>query len=398
MWNEAEMKTLDERLNILRSNTEIRKVKIMIMGLGSVGTYLLDYLLSCKDETLEVCVVGRNAEKMLSDVNIVRISSLIRNQNRTNVKIIGDVDFNDISSVTECICSYRPDFIVNSSRAYSGLKYGSISWKNIRAYGIWAPLAVKYTKNIMEAYELAESDAIVINTSYSDAVIPWLKSAGKAYPDFGSGNINHLIPRLRFAVADKYEITDYWNIDITYATSHFHDVVISKEGHTEQIEQLIEIRYGGKKLSPDMDGIFAMCRIAMPVDAKRNMMNASSNFEIIRGVLDAVRGRAKIKLHCPGVFGEIGGYPVIIDGTGPLPGAYIDQEIFDLDAMRKKNRESIYLDGIRDVAGGTLYFTEELIEKVRQAFSVSMMKEVRFEDIEEAAQFLITEIIEKYKE
>ena len=392
------MKTLDERLNILKSNMENGKVKIMIMGLGSVGCYLLDYLLSCKDETLEICVVGRNEEKMLSDVNIVRVSSLIRDKNRSKVKIIGDVDFNDISRMAECIRKFQPDFIVNSSRAYPGLKYGSISWKNIRAYGIWAPLAVKYIKNIMEAYELSESNAIVINTSYSDAVIPWLKSAGKAYPDFGSGNINHLIPRIRFAAAAKFAIKDYWNIDVTYATSHFHDVVISKEGHTEQVEQLIEIRYGGKKLNPGMDEIFAMCRIAMPTCAKRNMMNASSNFEIIQGILNAIRGQVKIKLHCPGVFGEIGGYPVIIDGTRKMPAAYIDQEIFELDAMRKKNRESIYLDGIRDVSGGTLYFTDELIEKIQQAFSVSMMKEVRFEDIEKAAQFLITEIIEKNKE
>lgn len=392
------MKTLDERLNILKSNMESGKVKIMIMGLGSVGTYLLDYLLSCKDETMEICVVGRNEEKMLSDVNIVRVSSLIRNQNRSDVKIIGGVDFNDISRMAECIRKFCPDFIVNSSRAYPGLKYGSISWKNIRAYGIWAPLAIKFIKNIMEAYELAESNAIVINTSYSDAVLPWLKSAGKAYPDFGSGNINHLIPRLRFAAAEKYKIEDYWNIDITYATSHFHDVVISKEGHTEQVEQLIELRYDGKKLSPDMEELFAMCRIKMPVDGKRNMMNASSNFEIIQGILNAIRRQEKVRLHCPGVFGEIGGYPVIIDGTGQLPAAYIDQEIFRLEEMRRKNRESIYLDGIRDIAGGTLYFTDELIEKVQRAFSVSMMQEVGFEDIEKAAQFLITEIIEKNKE
>ena len=32
---------------------------------------------------------------------------------------------------------------------------------------------------MMEAYGMAESKAIVINTSYSDAVIPWLKTAGK---------------------------------------------------------------------------------------------------------------------------------------------------------------------------------------------------------------------------
>lgn len=389
------MKTLDEKLNLLKASASERKVKIMIIGLGSVGTYLLDYLLSSKDENMEICVVGRNMEKMVSDVNIVRVASLIRGQNRSNVTIEADVDLNDVTAVAECLKKNAPDIIVNSSRAYSGLKYGSISWSNVRAYGIWTPLAIKYVKNIMEAYEQVNSNAIVINTSYSDAVIPWLKSAGKAYPDFGSGNINHLIPRIKFAVAKKCGIEDYWNIDVTYAVAHFHDVVISKEGQTEGVEQLIHISYEGKKLQLDLNEIFSMCKIAMPVDAKRNMMNASSNFAIIQGILKVARSNGKVKLHCPGVFGEIGGYPVILNGTESEIKAYIDETYFDIEEMRAKNKESIYLDGIKDVAEGTLYYSKELITKVKKAFGVELVSSVPFDKIEDTANFLIKEIIEK---
>ena len=389
------MKNIDEKLNILKDTMAGRKIKIMILGLGSVGGYLLDYLMSSKDDGMEICVVGRNREKMRSDVNIVRVASMIRGQNRTNITIRSNVDLNDIESIAACIRECRPDIIINSSRAYSGLKYGTISWKNVRAYGIWAPLAIKYVRNIMEAYENTGSHAIVINTSYSDAVIPWLKSAGKAYPDFGSGNINHLIPRIQFAAAEKYGIEDYWNIKVTYATGHFHDVVISKEGQTEQVSQLIDLRYEERKLEPDLEQIFAACKIAMPTDAKRNMMNASSNFEIIQGILAAVREGRKIKLHCPGVFGEPGGYPVIIDGSGSRIKAYIDNTYFDVESMRCKNRESLYLDGIESVENGVLTYTDELIQKCRDVFHVSLTKQVAFEDIEKTAQFLITEIIEK---
>ena len=389
------MYRLEEKINILKQNVSKRKVKIMIMGLGSVGTYLLDYLMSAKDEEIEIFVVGRNREKMVSDVNIVRVAALIRNQNRTDIKIVSDVDFNHMESIARCIQNCQPDIIVNSSRAYSGLKYGSISWKKIRAYGIWAPLSIKYIRNIMDAYEKVGSNAIVIHTSYSDAVIPWLKTAGKAYPDFGSGNINHLIPRIQFAVAEEYGIADYWNIDVTYAVSHFHDVVISKEGQTEHVRQLIDLRYHNQKLEPDMDAIFRACKIPMPVDAKRNMMNASSNFEIIQGILSAIREGKKVKLHCPGIFGEIGGYPVMIDGTNTQIKVVIEEKYFDLDCMRKKNRESIYLDGIEDIRDGVLFYTNELIEKCKNVFGISLMKQVTFEEIEKAAQFLIEEVIEK---
>jgi hypothetical protein len=389
------MKTTSEKLNIMRENFRARKARVMIIGLGSVGNYLLDYLMSSADENMEIAVVGRNAQKMESDVNIVRVASLIRGQNKSTITVIGDTDLNNVSSIENAIRSYKPDIIVNSSRAYAGLKYGSISWKNVRAYGIWSPLAIKFTKNIMQAYENVGSDAVVINTSYSDAVIPWLKSAGKAYPDFGSGNINHLIYRFKLAAGQILDIPDYWNIDITFAVSHFHDVVISKEGHTEGTDMLIDLKYKGTPLPVGINEIISHCGIPMPTDSKRNMMNASSNFEIIQAILNAVRNRECIKLHCPGVFGEIGGYPVIIDGRSDDVRAYIDEECFTLEEMRKKNRESIYLDGIENIHNGTLIYTDELIAKVKNAFNVDLCKNVPFDQIDNTADFIIHQIIEK---
>lgn len=386
---------LSEKLNIMKESIKGRNAKVMIIGLGSVGGYLLDYLLSSGDSGLEVYVAGRNEEKMVSDVNIVRVASLIRNQNRTNVVIRSDVDLEDVDSIARCLEECRPDIIVNSSRAYPGLKYGSISWKNVRAYGIWAPLAIKYTKNIMEAWQQAKSSAVVINTSYSDGVIPWLKSAGKPYPDLGSGNINHLIPRIKFAAARECGIQDYWNIDITYAVSHFHDVVISKEGQTEGVEQMIRIRYGEKTLKPDMDRIFAACKIPMPTDAKRNMMNASSNYQAISGLLRAVRNRERIKLHIPGALGELGGYPVIVDGSRDTPAVFVDEGVFSLQEMREKNRKSMALDGIEGIQGDELIYTDGLIEKVQAAFSARLPKRVSLGQAEQTADFLVERVILK---
>ena len=43
----------------------------MIIGLGSVGCYLLDYLVSRVIPQLRLVVVGRNAEKMQMDIKIL---------------------------------------------------------------------------------------------------------------------------------------------------------------------------------------------------------------------------------------------------------------------------------------------------------------------------------------
>lgn len=389
------MKSLNEKLALLQAKIEISKspISIMIIGLGSVGLYLLDYLVSLSDDRLHIVVTGRNAEKMQKDINIVRTAATIRGQLRSRIDIESNCDLEDISSIVQSLNKWQPDFIINASRVYSGLKYGSISWNNLRAYGIWTPLSIRYARNIMKAYAESNCRAISINTSYSDAVIPWLKSAGEAYFDFGSGNLNHLIPRMKFYIANKYKIENLNDIDITLAISHFHDVVISKEGHTEGIDVLLNIRYQNEEISFDKEALLNACMISMPIDQKRNMMNASSNFNIIYSILDALSNKKRVKIHTPGVNGEIGGYPYIIDGTGQIVTSFFDTSIFSMNRMREINRKSIYLDGIEDIKDGTLFYTKELVEKVANAFGKDLPKKVCFEDIDDVGQYIIDNII-----
>jgi len=388
------MKTLNEKLNLLKKKLDKgEKITIAIFGLGSVGCYLLDYLVSLADPQLRLVVVGRNAEKMQQDVNIIRTAATIRRQMRSEIVVEGGCDFKDVTSIEAALRKIQPDFIVNSSRLYAGLKYGTISWSNLRAYGIWSPMSVLLGKNIMEAYGKAGCDAISINTSYSDAVIPWLKSAGMPYFDFGSGNLNHLIPRMKFFVAEKFGIGNLNDIDITLVASHFHDVVISKEGHTEGVKLLLSIKYQGKELDVNHDDVYKACGIPMPTDQKRNMMNASSNFDIIYSILSAIRGRKAIKIHTPGVDGHIGGYPFIIDGTGNEVKGYMAPN-YSLEEMEQVNRKSIYCDGIENVQDGCLVYTDELINKVKVRFNVNIPKNVYLSEAERVAELLINGIVQ----
>ena len=387
------MKNTDEKLQYLAEKIRTGKtIKVAILGLGSVGNYLLNYLNSWDFDNIDIYIGSKSPEKAEKDVNISKVSAIIRNGKSKNI-YIRTIDLNNVESITSFIKDVSPDFIVNSSRVYTGLKYGSISWNTIRAYGLWAPLSVRYIKNIMEAHEKADSKAVVVNTSYSDAVIPWLKSAGMRFPDFGSGNLNHLIPRIKMAVADDLNINDMENIDVTLATSHFHDVVISKEGQDEGISPLININYKEEKISPDMRKIWKNCAIAMPSDAQRNMMNASSNFEIIKKIISSLKNKDNQVIHTPGVGGNIGGYPVVINGE--TASINFKETYFSVKEMENCNSRSIYLDGIEGVKDGALFYTDELLEKVKEQFEVQMPKSVKLSEAEQVAEFIIENIIEK---
>ena len=176
-------------------------------------------------------------------------------------------------------------------------------------------------------------------------------------------------------------------------TSHFHDVVISKEGHTEGQDPLLDIRYQDNKCIYNNKDLFKSCMITMPIDQKRNMMNASSNFDIIYSILNAIRDHKKIKIHSPGVQGEIGGYPYIVDGTSANITSYFDTNIFSINEMREANKHSLYLDGIDRIENGCLYYTKELVNKVKQIFGIELVDKIKYQEIDEIGRRIIKDII-----
>jgi len=130
------------------------------------------------------------------------------------------------------------------------------------------------------------------------------------------------------------------------------------------------------------------------------MMNASSNFEIIAKIVDAIRKNTTHIIHTPGVAGYLGGYPVRIDfrhHTAKEHHITFVEEYFSLEEMQLHNRQSIACDGIEEVKDGVLTYTDQLREKIRKCFNVTIPKFVPFDKIEETAQFLITEVIEPSK-
>ena len=61
--------------------------------------------------------------------------------------------------------------------------------------------------------------------------------------------------------------------------------------------------------------------------------------------------------------------------------------------MDKANRASLALDGVEDIKDATLYYTDDLIDKVKNVFGAELPKAVKYDEIEETAQFLIEKII-----
>ena len=158
----------------------------------------------------------------------------------------------------------------------------------------------------------------------------------------------------------------------------------------------MHVTYENLPLQVNSDLIYKDCAIHMPTDKKRNIMNASSNFEIISKIIKAIRDSKRELFHSPGVFGNLGGYPVYVDFRNESNRGNhveINEDYFPFDEMVRNNRLSIAMDGIEDVKDGYLIYTDALVANVKSCFHVDLPKRVHISDSQEIGSFLIKEII-----
>ena len=192
----------------------------------------------------------------------------------------------------------------------------------------------------------------------------------------------------------KHSLKNLEDIEVIMATSHFHDVLISKEGKTQDLEPLIQITYQGQLLDVEMQGIYAQCTIAMPTNEKRNMMNASSNFEIIKKLVRAAKEGTREIIHSPGVDGNLGGYPVRVDFTQSAPLSFVEDS-FSFQEMVDHNRKSLALDGIGSIDKGVMTYTSKLVTDVREKLNTVIPLSIHLEEAARVANLIIERIIKK---
>lgn len=409
------------------------KAKVCICGFGSVAQYLFDYLLTMPSNP-DIVICTRNTEKALPFVNCLTRASVIRTGDINKVSL-RSCDFENVDELSNILSEEKPDIVVNTSRYVSGLKYGSISWNCCRAYGYWLPLSMYYTKKIGEAIIRSGIECAYINTSYPDATNPWFKHATKFnMPIFGAGNINHIVARYKVAFIDLWNKShqdkqlEVSSIDVAMVASHFHDVLIGKNGTDKDIDSTfkgpeilvnISLKNGDdpifeKELTTfahnNHSDILKNCAIAFPSDKTRNMMVASSAFELIDTIIYGGSIYKELNhdnsvyrlLNVPGALGTCGGMPVLINLSGSCEAMLAKPSLFgvDLPTMLAINKNSLFQDGLdlSTIDKGIVRFVNtKKLSKLENLLDFHWPSAVSYEKVEDLAS-LIAQYIYLYQE
>lgn len=355
--------------------------KVMIIGYGSAGKYVLDMLTRLPHMAdCQYTIISRTPEEdACKRINLTLVSAGIFG-GFPRVKYIA-CNINDTERMSGIISEEEPDVIAYTGRYMKGFKYGEFSYPNNIGYGVWAPMSVVLVEKVMRAVKKSGVKSRVINTSYGDAVSPLLAAHGLA-PYTSAGNLNHLIPR----IARAYEsLTDKraGSQDVTFVGSHYANTYISKEGTAKGSPYLLKIL--GSKDVRDED-IFKKCAIPTASGQERNIMIASDVVMLISLMLD--KSGKEHKIHAPGPFGKIGGYPLVFrDGD-----MRVDETHFTLEEMIAVNEDSLRWDGIDKIDENGICFTEDAIRKMRTVFGLEYPKRVALEDCEKFAERIAARI------
>ncbi len=358
--------------------TSPKKHKIMIVGLGSLAGYLLDFL-ARTPHIPEIVVASRDKKRMKEKVNIARIGAGLMGFFPRISWVRMDLHQTEKSAKT--IKEIEPTVVVNATRYLKGIKYGGISFPQGLGYGSWIPWSLVLSYKLMLAVDKSGLKPFVINTSYSDGVVPALTKIGLG-PTIGIGNLYHLIPRVKMAVSKKMKVP-MENIDVYMVGSHFLDVIVSNKGTAAGSPYFLKVLVYGEDVTKKLgaDNILSWCSVPCPHGPERNLMAASST---ARTVLAHVFDTNEV-IHAPAPNGLIGGYPVRINAKGVK--VVLPSEI-SLRKAIKINKESLSFDGIEKIKrDGTIVYTAKNARRMREIYGFKQ-REFNVRDCEKVAQEL----------
>ncbi|QNK89108.1 hypothetical protein H7992_05125 [Sporosarcina sp. resist] len=369
--------------------------KILIFGLGVLGSNVLDMLLQSANN-YEITVVGRSEDKIHERINLADlVASNLGFYKNVSYEI---VDVNDISKTADIIYKENPDIIFNATtkmsywvptklpkEVFGKLYYAFTGWQ--------VPMHLTLTYKLMQAVKASGRTVRVINASYPDVINVALDKIGLA-PEVGIGNLANVVPVIKKAIS-LHENIPIEKLDIRAYGHHHFSYMLPSLGSAENLPYHLEVYYEKLNITKylNFQSIFNL----LPTKLKRTrglegmIMTAASAVNIINSM--AVGNKEEI-MHAPGPNGLPGGYPIIINEDCTevvLPNDLNLQEVIEINLLGQ------VMDGIQKIdSDGNIYYSNNEMEIVKEIFGYECLV-MNVNDCELWSEELHSKFSEYYK-
>jgi hypothetical protein len=363
------------------------KPKVMIVGLGSLGSVLLELL--ARDDTIgDIVVAGRDVARGETRCNLARVGALAQGVPAA-IRFVA-LDLDDASAAAETFRFHSPDLIVSTASMQtwwlSGLLPPAARAALGRApFGAWLPVHLALAIKFMRAVREAGLRCHTLVASFPDVVNVVLGRLGLA-PTCGLGNLDEIVPKLRYLAAERLGVSPR-AIRVLLVAHHALEPFVfqsggfapwlagasarrrppaSAEASTWVTDRTpppywLRIEADGEDVTERVDGPALLFRAyPLPPGPAWHFLTASSASRLIR----ALAGDAGGLLHVPAPNGLPGGYPVAASRLGVRP---VDLPGLSLEEAIQINERSQATDGIERIEpDGAVEFTAAVRDALRE--------------------------------
>lgn len=321
---------------------------VMLLGFGDLAQKLAT-LLSAHTDVRTIVAVGRNAEAIHRDVNLLRYTN---DNARSATEFVAAVcDLYDSNELSKLIQISNPDVIVNCASVQSWRRLTELPKRLFEAideaqFGPWLPMHLAPALAVYSAYADSNTEALLVNCGFPDAVNPIISAVHGHCKALGAGNAANLVPALRFAMARLWT-TEPHQIQVLLAAQHYVSHRVPRSGDSGDAPLLLGAYLNEQYCEPTPDQLARVLHDVAEVGRRRGGINGQLlTASSVLSVVAASYSREPRIVHSPGAGGLPGGYPVSVSRDGwdlhPHPGHTVE-ELIEINTLGQQS------DGIASI-------------------------------------------------
>lgn len=336
------------------------KPTILLIGLGDLGRVLLE-LLAREEQLGRIVVASRNAARGIARCNLARLSAVA--QGYSPSICFTPLDINDKETLIETVRKEAPDIILTTATMQTWwlpdlLPSQQAARIKSAGFGVWLPVHMTLTLKLMEALHAMAYSGVTLTAPFPDVVNCVLGRLGLA-PTCGVGNLDEIVPKLRFLAAERLEVP-IEAVRVFLVAHHALQPGAFGEASRDVPPHFLRIEQDGQDVTEEVQAEeLLLTPYPVPPGPAGHSLTAGCTVRLIRAFL----AKEGVLVHAPGPEGLPGGYPLIVSREGldlaPIQGLALEEAI-------AINEQSHRFDGIERIeADGTVVFCPEAVEVLR---------------------------------
>jgi hypothetical protein len=359
---------------------------VMIVGLGDLGGWVLEFLARCQGVhrivTTDIREDWGYSKTMTAAVGV--------SQQGYNKRLeFHKIDLYDIDRTAELLNSVQPDVVYTAAALQSWwvplLLPPDIAEKSeVAGIGPLTPGHLALTHKLMLAIKKSGIKTKVLNNCYPDVVNPILWRNGLG-PDIGSGNSDLVMEDIRQKVSYDKNVPPQ-EVAVYLYTAHPIDTVAKRK----EIPFLLKIFVSGRDITNNYNAkelVRGFATMYAPAKMTTWLAHPRVAASAVKQIMAMINDTNELT-SLPGPNGLPGGYSVRLSAKGAevaLP------EGFTLEEVIQVNLDALRFDGIEEIKDdGTVVFTEECRQLVKEWLGGDIGQDLRLEDVDERAQEVVS--------